>query len=324
MPVPLSILDLAPVGTGFGAAEALRRSTELAQRAEELGYRRFWVAEHHNMPGIASTAPEVLIAHLAAATSSIRIGSGGVMLPNHAPLAVAERFGMLEALHPGRIDLALGRAPGTDRITAFALGSRSAEMFPEEVQEIGAMLRGELGRLGAVSSPAASPDIWVLGSSGDGAQIAASIGAGYAHAHHIGPRNTVAALELYRKKFVPSALGEQPRTIVASIAIAADSEQEAQRHAKPNAVSMARLRAGQPGKLLSPEEAEDVTIDPRYLPVANARVENAAIGTAEQVHQQLEDLRARSGADELMVLTMLHSHEARMHSYELIAGEFRV
>jgi luciferase family oxidoreductase group 1 len=280
------------------------------------------VAEHHNMPGIASTAPEVLIAHLSAVTSSIRVGSGGVMLPNHAPLAVAERFGMLEALHPGRIDLGLGRAPGTDQVTAMALNSRGAGMFPEEVQEIGAMLRGELSRLSAVSSPEHSPDIWVLGSSGDGAAIAASIGAGYAHAHHIGPRNTVGALELYRERFLPSALGEHPRTLVASIAVAADTEEEAKRHAKPLAIAMAQLRAGRPGKLPSAEEAEGVEIDPRYQPVANARIENAAIGTPEQVHERLEDLRERSGAQELMLITMLHSHEARLRSYELMAEQY--
>jgi luciferase family oxidoreductase group 1 len=322
MSVPLSILDLAPVGTGFGVEESLRRSTELAQRAEALGYTRFWVAEHHNMPGIASTAPEVLIAHLSAVTSSIRVGSGGVMLPNHAPLAVAERFGMLEALHPGRIDLALGRAPGTDQFTSMALHSRGAGMFPEEVQEIGALLRGELGRLSAVSSPDTSPDIWVLGSSGDGAAIAAALGAGYAHAHHIGPRNTVGALETYRETFTPGVLGEHPRTIVASIAVAADTEEEAKRQAWPVAVSMAQLRAGKPGKLSSADEAERIKIDPRFMPVANARIDNAAIGTPEQVHERLEDLRSRSGADELMLLTMLHSQEARLHSYELIAQQY--
>ncbi|HWI20988.1 MAG TPA: MsnO8 family LLM class oxidoreductase, partial [Baekduia sp.] len=253
---PVSILELASVGTGYGAAESLRRAGELAVRAEELGYKRLWVAEHHNMPGIASTAPEVLIAHLGTITSRLRIGSGGVMLPNHAPLAVAERFGMLEALHPGRIDLALGRAPGTDQVTAMALGSRGAQRFPDEVSEIGAMLRGESGRLAAVSSPETTPEVWVLGSSGDGALIAASIGAAYAHSHSIGPRNTVAALDLYRERFVPSALGEDPRTLIATGAVAADTEAEAQRQAKPLAVMMARLRRGTPGKLLSPEEAE--------------------------------------------------------------------
>lgn len=317
--IPLSILELAQVGTGYGAAEALRRATDLARRAESLGYERIWVAEHHNMPGIASTAPEILIGHLAGQTSAIRVGSGGVMLPNHAPLAVAERFGMLEAMYPGRIDLALGRAPGTDQVTAFALGSRGVERFPAEVMEIGAMLRGEGGRLGAVSSPDGTPSIWVLGSSGDGAQIAADIGAGYAHAHHIGPRNTVGALGLYRERFEPGPLGEAPRTIVATHAIAADTEAQALREAKPHQIAMTRMRAGMPGKLPSPEEAETIAIADRHRPATEARATESAIGTPAQVAAKLEDLVARTGADELMLLTMVHGHEARIRSYELIA-----
>ena len=251
MTFPLSVLDLAPVGSGFGASEALRRSTALAQRAEELGYSRFWIAEHHNMPAIASTAPEVLIAHIAALTQTIRVGSGGVMLPNHSPLAVAERFAMLEALHPGRIDLGLGRAPGTDRMTAFALGMRGAERFPEEVNEIRAMLHGEAGRLSAVAGPQSAPELWVLGSSGDGARIAAVLGVGYAHAHHIGPGNTLGSVELYRREFRPSPALEEPRVLVALAAVAADTGEEAQRQAAPLGINIARLRGGTPSALLT-------------------------------------------------------------------------
>ena len=206
MSVPLSVLDLAPIGAGQSAAEALAGTTRLAQRADELGFRRFWVAEHHNIPSVASTSPEVLVAHIAASTDRIRVGSGGVMLPNHAPLAVAERFGMLEALHPDRIDLGLGRAPGTDMRTAMALRSTSPERFGEQFEE----LRGYLGAgytgIRAVAGEHTEPELWMLGSTDGGARIAAELGLPFVFAHHFHPHFTEPALELYRSLFRPSEL----------------------------------------------------------------------------------------------------------------------
>src|SRR3954471_3016767 len=204
---PLSVLDLAPVATGSTVVDALRNSLELAQHAEQLGYRRHWVAEHHNMPGIASSAPAVLIAHLASVTSTIRVGSGGVMLPNHQPLVVAEQFGTLEALHPGRIDLGIGRAPGTDQITAYALRRSpdlSADAFPEDLSQLRAFLDGTYPRIRAVPRPDNPPSVWLLGSSGLSAQLAGVLALPFAFAHHFSARFTDPALELYRSSFEPS------------------------------------------------------------------------------------------------------------------------
>ena len=228
--VPLSVLDLSPVAAGTTAGQALRQTTELAVRTEALGYRRFWVAEHHNMPAIASSAPAVLIAHLAAATSTIRVGSGGVMLPNHAPLVVAEQFGTLEALHPGRIDLGIGRAPGTDQRTALALRRTmeglSAEAFPEELGDLFGLFTGEDPRAPITAMPGRGdmPAIWLLGSSGFSAQLAGLLGLPFSFAHHFSAANTVPALALYRQSFRPSAWLQHPHAMVAVSAVCADTD----------------------------------------------------------------------------------------------------
>ncbi len=241
--VPLSVLDLAPIPEGGTASGALRATIELAQRAEELGYQRFWVAEHHNMPGIASSAPPVLIGHLADATSRIRVGSGGVMLPNHVSLVVAEQFGMLEALHPGRIDLGIGRAPGTDQVTAAALRRSpeglSADDFPEQLGELIGFFSGEwpdghpYAAITAVPGQGNSPSMWLLGSSGYSAQVAGLLGLPFAFAHHFSAANTLPALALYRDRFRPSGTLQRPHAMIAAAVICADTDERAQFLAGP-------------------------------------------------------------------------------------------
>src|ERR1700728_1996549 len=257
--VPLSVLDLAPVAAGSTSGDALRNTTEPAKRTEEIGYRRFWVAEHHNMPSIASSAPAVLIAHLAAATSTIRVGSGGVMLPNHAPLVVAEQFGTLEALHPGRVDLGIGRAPGTDQLTALALRRTreglSAEQFPQELTDLIAFFTGENERLPILAMPGRGdmPKIWLLGSSGYSAQLAGLLGLPFSFAHHFSAANTVPALQLYRQNFRPSPYLDQPYAMVAVAAICADTDERAKWLAGPAVLSFMRLRTGHLQPLATPE-----------------------------------------------------------------------
>ncbi|HEY1178029.1 MAG TPA: LLM class flavin-dependent oxidoreductase, partial [Phytomonospora sp.] len=249
-PVPLSVLDLAPVGSGHTATEALRTTTEVAKLTERLGYHRFWVAEHHSMPGIASSAPAVILAHVAAHTERIRLGSGGVMLPNHAPLVIAEQFGTLEALAPGRVDLGLGRAPGTDRATTLALRLTperlGADDFPEQVAELTGFLDGSFPenhpyhRIHAVPGPVqrrvdggvgehSRPPVWLLGSSDFSARLAASLGLPFAFAHHFSAANTVPALELYRRGFRPSSVLDRPYAMIAATAVAADTDEAARR-----------------------------------------------------------------------------------------------
>src|SRR5438874_5641722 len=263
--VPLSVLDLAPVPSGSTASQALRNSLDLARHVEELGYHRYWVAEHHNMPGIASSAPAVLIGHIAGATESIRVGSGGVMLPNHAPLVIAEQFGMLEALHPGRIDLGIGRAPGTDQVTASALrrtAEVSADGFPEDLGELIAFFHGTFPedhpyrRITAVPARGNVPELWLLGSSGYSAQVAGMLGLPFAFAHHFMPANTLPALSIYRSYFRSSAYLEQPYVLVAVQVVCADTDAEAQRLAAPSALSFVKLRQGRPGLLPSPEQTD--------------------------------------------------------------------
>ena len=338
--VRLSVLDAAPVGSGFTATEALRTTTELARAAEAWGCHRMWVAEHHNMPGIASTSPPVLLAHLAAHTSTIRLGSGGVMLPNHAPLVVAEQFGTLQALHPGRIDIGIGRAPGTDGATARALrrepGPPSADDFPQALGELigfvgGAFADGHpYARIHAVPGPASGiepggehdrsrPPIWLLGSSGYSAQLAGMLGLPFAFAHHFSARHTLPALRLYRESFRPSADLEEPYAMVAAGVIAADTEEEARRYALAQALSMMRLRAGNPGLLPAPEEAAAHPWTGEERAFVQALQGDHILGDLDGVQAGLEDLRERTRADELMVVSNVYGHDARLRSYELIA-----
>ncbi|WP_354640641.1 LLM class flavin-dependent oxidoreductase [Kitasatospora camelliae] len=330
-PAPLSILDLATVGAGHTAGEALAATTELARAAESWGYHRFWVAEHHGMPGVASSSPAVLLAHLAAHTSTLRLGSGGVMLPNHAPLAVAEQFGLLEALHPGRIDLGLGRAPGTDQATARALRrglSEGADDFPQQLAELTHFLDGDFpaghpyARLRAVPSGEGRPPIWLLGSSGFSARLAGRLGLPFAFAHHFSAANTVPALDLYRSSFEPSAVLDEPYALIGVSAVAAQDEEAALRLARSAGLAMLRLRQGRPGLIPTPDEAAAHPYTPAERDFLEEWLGTMVLGAPAQVAQGLERLRARTGADELMVTSHIHGHTARRHSYALIAQAY--
>ncbi|MCE7009739.1 LLM class flavin-dependent oxidoreductase [Kibdelosporangium philippinense] len=326
MAIPYSVLDLATVGEGQTSAQALRASIDLARRTEELGYHRFWVAEHHNMPGVASSAPPVLIAHVASATSRMRVGSGGVMLPNHAPLVVAEQFGMLEALHPGRIDLGLGRAPGTDPRTAHALrrspAPLSADDFPEQLGELISYFSGDSEGIAAVPAAGNKPPIWLLGSSGYSAQLSGMLGMPFAFAHHFSAQNTLPALALYRQNFRPSAVLEKPYAMVAAGVICAETDEQAQYLAGPGALSFLRLRSGRPGLIATPEEAAAYPYSDVERLIIEDRQSNQIIGSPETVQRGIEKLLTETEADELMITTMVHSPADRVRSYELIADLF--
>ncbi|MBP2477424.1 luciferase family oxidoreductase group 1 [Crossiella equi] len=326
--VPLSVLDLATVTEGTSSGDALRNTLDLAKHVERLGYHRFWLAEHHNMPGVASSAPAVLIGQVAAVTDTLRVGSGGVMLPNHAPLVVAEQFGMLEALYPGRIDLGLGRAPGTDPRTAHALrrsaSPLSAEDFPEQLAELVGYFDvppadepAPLVR--AVPAEGNRPPVWLLGSSGYSAQLAGMLGLPFAFAHHFSAENTLPALRLYRDNFRPSAVLERPYAMVAASVIAADTDERARWLAGPGGLSFLRLRGGRPGQFPTAREAEEYPYTPLEREFVEARLASQIIGAPDTVERGLEKLLADTAADELMVTTMVHDHAERLHSYELVA-----
>ena len=321
----LSVLDLATVGSGSTAAQALADTTRLAADAERLGYRRFWVAEHHGMPAVASSAPAVLIAHLAAATSTIRVGSGGVMLPNHSPLVIAEQFGTLEALHPGRIDLGLGRAPGTDQATARALRRTAGlgpDTFPDDVVEL---VRYLADSDDAPDHPTANPgrgylpEVWLLGSSLYSAQLAGLLGLPFAFAYHFSPGPLDAALETYRSSFRPGLYGA-PHTMVAVSVLCAPTEEEAHWLAGPSRLSVLQLRTGRLGPLPSPEEAAAY----RYSDVERALVDQVTsthvVGDPTSVRSGLEALTRRTDADELILSIRAHSYETRLQALELIAS----
>jgi luciferase family oxidoreductase group 1 len=326
MSLPISVLDLAPVAAGRSAADALAGTTAVARRADELGYKRFWVAEHHNIPSVASTAPETLIAHLAASTERIRVGSGGVMLPNHAPLAVAERFAMLEALHPGRVDLGLGRAPGTDQRTAMVLRSGDPNRFPEQFAE----LRGYLGDghhdIHAISGEHTVPELWMLGSTDGGARIAGALGIPFVFAHHFHPHFTEPALELYRKLFVASDIAERPRTIVAAAVVVGEDDEHAARLALPGGVSMLWLRQGRPRPLPSVEDAERLVrrLSPAERDVVDETIARAIVGGPQTVHSRLLDLVERTATDELMITSHVADPEARARGLEHVAAAFEL
>ncbi|HEX5566924.1 MAG TPA: LLM class flavin-dependent oxidoreductase [Streptomyces sp.] len=345
-PVPLSVLDLATVGSGRTTSDALRTSIEIARLAERRGYHRFWVAEHHSMPGVASSSPAVILARLTAHTTTIRLGSGGVMLPNHAPLAVAEQFGTLEALAPGRIDLGLGRAPGTDGATAAALRRTDrphemADEFPRQLAELVGFLDDDFPdghpytRIHAVPGPvqgrvpggvqsAHRPPVWLLGSSGFSAQLAGSLGLPFAFAHHFSAANTVPALELYRASFRPSGVLDEPYALIGVSALAADEEEQAHREVMTGALAMLRLRTGRPGLVPTPEEAEEWErgMGGAERDFVRGWLSNVVYGTAERVRDGLDALAKRTGADELMITSQTHGPGARVRSYELIADVY--
>lgn len=324
--VPLSVLDLVPVGSGSTPTEALAASTALIRRVEELGYRRYWVAEHHGMPGIASSSPAVLIAHLAGVSSTIRVGSGGVMLPNHQPLVIAEQFGTLEALHPGRIDLGIGRAPGTDPRTARALrrgtgvggdDGTGADDFPDALGELASYFRGD-GPVTAVPAHGQQPAMWLLGSSGYSAQVAGLLGLPFAFAHHFSGENTLAALALYRETFRPSAALAQPYSMIAASVLAAETDAEAHRLAMPGALQFLRLRQGRPGLVPTPEEAASYPYSPQEQLFVDDRLAGQVIGSPATVRDGVHELVRRTGVDELMVVTSAHSGADRLRSHELL------
>ncbi|WP_245794256.1 LLM class flavin-dependent oxidoreductase [Geodermatophilus nigrescens] len=325
-PLPLSVLELATVGSGQSTADALAATTRVAQAADRLGYTRIWVAEHHNMPAVASTNPPVLIAHLAAATARIRVGSGGVMLPNHAPLVVAEQFALLEALHPGRIDLGIGRAPGTDAHTAIALrrdpAALGAEDFPQHLLDLLGLLgdrRVEGGlaeRFTATPAPTSSPAVVLLGSSGFSAQLAGALGLPFAFAHHFGGPNVQAAVELYRESFRPSPALERPYTVVTANVLAADTEEDARRLALPGQLMRLAIRTNRLRPVPSLEEART---DPERA-AAEAMPSNTVVGDPGEVAAQLRELATATGADELMLSASTHGVAERVRSLELVAG----
>ena len=328
--VPLSVLDLAPVPDGGSAGEALRATTDLARRAERLGFRRFWVAEHHNMPGIASSAPPVLIGHIADATQVIRVGSGGVMLPNHVSLVVAEQFGMLEALHPGRIDLGIGRAPGTDQATAAALRrspeALPADDFPEQLMDLVGFFTGQwpdghpFAQITAVPGLGHhQPAMWLLGSSGYSAQVAGLLGLPFAFAHHFSAANTLPALALYRQHFRPSEILERPYAMVAAAVVCAETDERARFLAGSGALSFLRLRAGRPGPLPSPEEAAAYPYNELERAFVEDRQASNIIGSPETVSRKITDLVEATAADELMITTMVYDPAGRLRSFQLVA-----
>ncbi|MEI5133540.1 LLM class flavin-dependent oxidoreductase [Streptomyces libani] len=343
-PVPLSVLDLVTVGAGSTASAAVRTAVDIARTAERRGFHRYWVAEHHSMPGVASSSPAVLLAHLAAHTTRICLGSGGVMLPNHAPLVIAEQFGTLEAMAPGRVDLGLGRAPGTDGATAAALRRterlhEGADEFPQQLAELTRFLDDSFpdghpyAKIHAVPGPVQAtspggvqdphrPPLWLLGSSGFSARLAGSLGLPFAFAHHFSAANTLPALDLYRASFRPSEVLSEPYALIGVAALAAESEQEARRQVMTGALSMVRLRTGRPGLVPSPEEAEAYRFNELERGFVDSWLGNVVHGTPDAVRQGLDDLAKRTGADELMITANAHGGAARLRSYELIADEY--
>jgi luciferase family oxidoreductase group 1 len=331
--VPLSVLDLCPVPTGESVGEVLRRSVDLARHVEEWGFRRYWVAEHHNVPGIASSAPAVLVGRLASATSKLRVGSGGVMLPNHAPLTVAEQFGTLEAMHPGRIDLGIGRAAGTDRVTARALRRSAAGLsagdFADQVSELLAYFAGQPaadnapGEIRAIPAEGNEPEVWLLGSTGYSAELAGRLGLPFAFAYHFSAANARPALALYRQTFQPSAALAEPYCLISVAVLCAEDAAAARWLHGAWRLSALRLRARRPSTLPSPEEAAERSYSAAEQTVIAEATDSHVVGDPATVVEQLERLVATAGADELMVTTSTFAHADRLASYELLGRAAR-
>jgi len=329
---PLSILDLSPVTTATPGSLALRNSLDLAQLADRLGYTRYWLAEHHNLASIASSAPDIMIGQIAALTTRIRVGSGGVMLVNHAPLVVAERFKVLEALFPGRIDLGLGRAPGTDPVTSYALRRRQdvreADDFLERFKELVLLERGGLPEghpfraVHAVPADVMLPPIWLLGSSGYSAELAAAVGMGFAFAHHFAEHDAASAMLGYREHFKPSATMAQPYAILASAVVAAETDAEAERIAASADLHFVLRAKGEYRPLASPAEAAAYPYTPADRDRITRHRERLIVGGINTVVRRLGQLIESTRADELMVTTMVYDHGDRRRSYELLAKAF--
>ena len=345
----LSVLDLVPVRTDQSTSDALAATTHLAQTADRLGYTRYWIAEHHNMPAVAATSPPVVIAHLAAQTTQLRLGSGGVMLPNHAPLAVAEQFALLEAAHPGRIDLGIGRAPGSDPVTSWALrgaagrDDRDIEAFPQYLDDVVALMsargvRVPLARdlmrenyiLKATPAAVTEPKLWLLGSSMYSAHLAAAKGLPYVFAHHFSGHGTAEALAAYRDEFRPSDVASEPVTFLTVNAVVAETRDEAMAFLLPNLQMMARLRTGQPlGALDLVEDAEQTELSPQAQRVVEAGLQRAVVGSPIEAAEQVRVLADEFGVDEVMVNPVASAHRGtdpatapgRATTVELLAKE---
>ena len=319
--VPLSVLDLSPITQGSDAGASLRNSADLARHAERLGYKRFWMAEHHSMPGIASAATAVALAFVGSQTSTIRIGAGGVMLPNHAPLIVAEQVGTLESLFPGRVDLGLGRAPGTDQSAAYAMRrnlASDANQFPNDVVELLGYFRGESGRVRAIPGEDLDIPIWILGSSLFGAQLAAMLGLPYAFASHFAPQMMMEAIDVYRRQFEPSDQLAEPYVMLGFNAIVADTDEEAQLLATSVQQAFVSLRTGNAIQLPPPKAgyADELPLEARAI--LRSVLSASAIGSPETARRQLTEFVERTKPDELIVTAQVYDHQARLKSFELL------
>ncbi len=320
----LSVLDLAPIAHGSDAATSFRNSLELAQLTESLGFHRYWLAEHHGMPGIASAATSVLIGHIAGGTSTIRVGAGGIMLPNHSPLVIAEQFGTLESLYPGRIDLGLGRAPGSDQVAARALRRNldsDPEAFPRDVVELMEYF-SEDSRLPVTAVPGKglAPEFWILGSSMFGAQLAAYLGLPYSFASHFAPQMMMQAIDVYRNTFRPSKHLAKPYVMLGYNVFAADTDDEAHYLASSWQQSFVSLRSGRPIQLPPPVRGYTDTLAPHERALLDHVLSCAAIGTPEAVTHVMREFLTRTRADELIITCNTYDQSARLHSYELVAG----
>jgi luciferase family oxidoreductase group 1 len=323
--IPFSVLDLSPILQDGSAADAFHNTLDLARHAEQLGYRRYWLAEHHNMPGIASAATSVVIGHVAGGTSTIRVGAGGIMLPNHAPLVIAEQFGTLESLYPGRIDLGLGRAPGTDQRTARALRRDrmdSADTFPQDVLELMSYFKPAIPDQAVRAYPGAglSVPVWILGSSLFGAQFAAALGLPFAFASHFAPDYLLPALQVYRENFRPSEYLAAPYAMLGIGVFAADSDQAARRLFTSLQMQFVNLRRGRPSPLQAPVDS----LEEYWTPAERAGVDHAmayaVVGAPQTVRRGLQQFIDTTGADELMITAQIYDHAARKRSYEIVAG----
>jgi luciferase family oxidoreductase group 1 len=327
--VPFSILDLAPVAEGSDVGTALRNARSLAQAGERLGYGRFWMAEHHSMRGIASAATAVALAFVGAGTSTIRIGAGGIMLPNHSPLQVAEQFGTLEALYPGRVDLGLGRAPGTDQAAAYAMRrnlNADVNQFPRDVLDLQAYFRpAEPGqRVIAVPGEGQDVPLWILGSSTYGAELAAELGLPYAFASHFAPQQMMEAIALYRARFKPSPQLARPYVMLGFNVFAADSDEEGELLATSLMQAFVALRSGNPGRLKPPLAGYADTLPLEFRAMLKSVLGSSAIGSPATVKARTEAFVERTGADELMITSQIFDHAARLRSYELLAAAFAI
>jgi luciferase family oxidoreductase group 1 len=325
--IPFSVLDLSPILEGSNAAQSFRNSLDLAQHAERWGYHRYWLAEHHSMPGIASAATSVLMAHIAGGTSRIRVGAGGIMLPNHAPLMIAEQFGTLESLFPGRIDLGLGRAPGSDQATSRALRRSLAagvDQFPQDVEELMDYFQpAEPGqRVRAVPGEGLKIPIWILGSSLFGAQLAAEMGLPYAFASHFAPGQLMQAIDVYRKLFRPSAQLQRPYVMLGFNVFAAETDEEGRLLASSMQQAFVNLRSGRPSRLQPVVPNYESQRTPQELAILDQTFTCAAMGSKESVERTLKAFIARTAADELMITSQIYDHAARLRSYEITADLF--